>query len=541
MPDRAFNYISLEDIEAGTGQLFQPNPTLGRNIASAKTRFHTGDLLYGRLRPYLQKVIIAGADGIAATELLVLRVNEGVETEFIQEVLLGPDHQASVSQIMSGARMPRIRADQLLNLQIALPPIEVQRVIVRGLGVHRHRINSLRARIAGSLELVTRLEQQLLTSAFDGSLSARVHANVGFSSGTAMLSAIDAARRATWEDARNSKISDVKWMKRSYTEAASPALDHRLASLPTTWAWASLEQLASATNPICYGIVEPGEDIEIGVPMVRIQDLTSNGINLSGVRSVTPEIDERHARSRLQGGEVLVSLAGSIGRIARVPEDLAGANINRALAKVTPIDADMGEWIALALQSPVLQEWLNARARGAARDILNVSMLVRAPIPVAPLVERRWLVEQLKHRFKKLASLRTRLQTTDTALNSLWTQLRAKVLAGDISLLDPTDGAVAAAFRARLSTSDGKQRGARRKAKKVTINKLKFGIPNARLDLRAVLENHADGLEPLRLLEEAGYGLQDVEVFFKNLAEAVAAGTIQEYRSEMDWPRLVAA
>lgn len=540
-PDQDFNYVSLEDIEAGTGRLFDPGPTPGREIASAKTRFQTGDLLYGRLRPYLQKVIIAGSEGVAATELFVLRVLEGVEAEFLQEVFLGPDHQASVSQLMSGARMPRIRADQLLDLQIALPPREVQRVIVRGLVVLRHRISSLRSRVAEGLAFVAWFEQHLLTSAFDGSLSAGMRPSAGGVPREALLTAIAVARRADWDDRRASETADGKRARRSYPEAAAPEIGHRSASLPSTWAWASLEQLASAAEPICYGVVEPGEEVETGVPMVRIQDLTHDGIDLAGMRNVTHEIDERHARSRLQGGEVLVSLAGSIGRVARVPENLAGANINRALAKVTPLDADLSEWIAFALQSPALQDWLTSSARGAARDILNLSTLVRAPVPLGPPAERLWLIQQLRHRLERSASLRTRLQAADVALNNLWTHLRAKVLAGDVSLPDPEDETVSAAQRARLSASEGKRKGTRGRAKQVTTNKLKSGDPEARQDLRTVLQKHVDGLEPLRLLEEAGYGLQDVEAFFKNLADAVAAGTVQEYRSGMDWPRLVAA
>ena len=73
----------------------------------------------------------------------------------------------------------------------------------------------------------------------------------------------------------------------------------------------------------------------------------------------------------------------------------------------------------------------------------------------------------------------------------------------------------------------------------MTATKLKSGDPAARRDLQSVLGQHPKGLEPLRLLEEAGYGLQDVEAFFKVLAEAVAIGRIQEQRSTTDWPVLV--
>ncbi|WP_295240175.1 restriction endonuclease subunit S [uncultured Brevundimonas sp.] len=541
MPDHDFNYVGLEDIEAGTGRLFAPGTTPGRDIASAKTRFQAGDLLYGRLRPYLQKVIIAPSEGVAATELLVLRVHEGVDSHFLQEIFLGPDHQERVSQLMSGARMPRIRADQLLDLQIALPSLEIQRAIVRGLSVLRHRLTSLRARVAESLALAASFEQQILNAAFNGSLSASIRSDANVVPGKALLLAAAAARRARWEDERTVEGIDGKRARRSYPEAAAPEIKHLSASLPTTWALASLEQLTSATDSVCYGVVEPGEEVETGVPMVRIQDIDQDGIDLSGLRNIAPEVDERHARSRLKGGEVLVSLAGTIGRVARASENLSGANINRALAKVTPLDSDLGDWIALALRSPALQEWLTSSARGAARDILNLSTLVRAPVPLAPPQERLWLVEQLRHRLDRLTSLRAKLVVADVAFDGLWTNLRAKVLAGDASLSDPGDEAVAAARRARSLVPDGKRKITKGKAKPVATNRVKSGGPETRQDLRAILQSHADGLEPLRLLEEAGYGLQDVEAFFKNLAEAVAAGTILEHRSETDWPRLVVA
>ncbi|WP_375460067.1 hypothetical protein [uncultured Enterovirga sp.] len=538
-PEQDFNYVSLEDIEAGTGRLFDPGPTLGRDIASTKTSFQAGDLLYGRLRPYLQKVIIAESEGVAATELLVLRVQQNVDTEFVQEVFLGPDHRASVSKLMSGARMPRVRAEQLLDLQIALPPLELQRVIVRGLSVLRHQVSSLRRRITDGLALVDQFERQLLSSAFDGSLVVGNLSDIDAASGGSPLTAVVAARRMQWDNRFITDSADGNKAKRSYPEPAALNIRDPSAQIPSTWAWASLEQLASATDPICYGIVEPGDEVEIGVPMVRIQDLASNGIDRKGMRRVTHEIDGRHPRSRLKGGEVLISLAGSIGRVARVPDDLAGANINRALAKVTPLDTDLGDWITLALQSPALQDWLTSSARGAARDILNLSRLVRAPVPLAPPAERVWLTRQLRQRLERVASMRSRFRAADVALSSLWSHLRAKVLAGDVTLSNPEDEAVAAARRTRISAPQLKRKGSRRKAKQVAVRKLKSGGPESRRNLTEVLRTYADGLEPLRLLEVAGYGLQDVELFFKDLADAVASGKIKEHRSDKDWPRLV--
>lgn len=540
-PDEAFTYVSLEDIEAGTGQILDLRQTLGREIASAKSRFQRGDLLYGRLRPYLQKVVIAPSDGVAATELIVLRVKGSVEPEFLLEALLGPDHQAQVTQLMTGARMPRIRTEQLLDLPIVLPPRDVQRRIVRALAVLRQRLGALGQQASEALILAEQFEHTLLSAAFNGRLSAAIRDGLNAQAGERLLADIAAARRAAWEDTKDLPgAPGRRAIGNRFPEAATPDVADRFVDLPSTWVWASLSEISSAVDPLCYGVVEPGDDVEKGVKLVRVQDLEAGGINQARMRRVSATIDQRYARSRLKGGEVLVSLVGTVvGHVARVPSDLAGANIARAIAKVTPIEAGLEEWVALVLQSPALQAWLTGSARGVAQNTLNLSRLARAPIPLAPPDERTWLLEQLRRRRASLAGIRGKLDDIRRALDTLWMNVRTRILMGTAVLPDPGDEAVKAARAARMEIEEARRGRARGKARRVTATKLKSSDPAARRDLQAVLEEHPEGLEPLRLLEEAGYGLQDVEAFFKALAEAVAAGGVHEQRSAADWPILV--
>jgi hypothetical protein len=258
------------------------------------------------------------------------------------------------------------------------------------------------------------------------------------------------------------------------------------------------------------------------------------------MRRISEATDHRYARSRLKGGEVLVSLVGTVvGKVARVPSDLAGANVARAIAKVTPVDPALQEWMALALETPALQSWLKGGARGVARNTLNLSRLARAPIPLAPVGERTWILEQLKRRRTSLLGLRGKLEDVTGELDSLWMNMRTRILDGAVVPADPGEDALRAARAESAAIEKGLQGGVRGKGRHVTANKLKSGDALPRRDLRAVLGEHPEGLEPLRLLEEAGYGLQDVEAFFKAVAEAIAAGQVREQRSAADWPVLV--
>jgi type I restriction enzyme S subunit len=541
-PDADFTYLGLEDIEAGSGRILDLRPTPGREMASAKSRFQKGDLLYGRLRPYLQKVVIAPTDGIAATELVVLRPDAGqvFDIDYLQAVLLGPDHLEQVSRLMSGARMPRVRVDQLLNLPIALPPLETQHRFARALTVLRHRIHDLRERTREASGLADRLERGLLDAAFDGRLSAEFRRRSPVQTDEGPLAQLAERRRSAWERAtQTANATFRRQLGRYYPEPDAPDAADRSAGLPDGWTWASLSELTSAVDPLRYGVVEPGEDVDRGVPLVRVQDLEDGEIVPNRMRRISAAVDRRHARSRLQGGEVLVSLVGSIGRVARVAPELAGANIARALAKATPVEAGLSDWLEMTLRSARLQDWLSGSARGVARNTLNLSRLARAPIPLAPEAERVWIMEQVCRRQTAATALKARLEAITTELDNLWAIVRSRALSGRAALDDPGDEAVELARAAQVPLREGRREGTRGKGKAVSAMVINARDPDDRRDLAEVLAEHPEGLDPLRLLEETGYGLSDVEVFYKVLARAVADRRVREQRTEADWPVLV--
>jgi type I restriction enzyme S subunit len=91
-PKTLFNYVSLESIEGHTGNLLLYQPTAGAEIKSTKNVFHPGEILYGKLRPYLNKVHLAHTEGICSTDIYVLRPRQReVHPSFIADYLRSPD------------------------------------------------------------------------------------------------------------------------------------------------------------------------------------------------------------------------------------------------------------------------------------------------------------------------------------------------------------------------------------------------------------------------------------------------------------------
>jgi type I restriction enzyme S subunit len=127
-----FNYIGLESIEGHTGRLLKYQPTRGAEIKSTKNVFHRGEILYGKLRPYLNKVHLATEDGICSTDIYVLRPQQRqIHPAFVANYLRSPLVLGVVSNAMAGANLPRISKESLLTIPVPVPPLEEQVRIVK--------------------------------------------------------------------------------------------------------------------------------------------------------------------------------------------------------------------------------------------------------------------------------------------------------------------------------------------------------------------------------------------------------------------------
>jgi len=131
-PDTSFNYVGLENIEGHTGRLVPYEATLGAEIKSTKNVFHPGEILYGKLRPYLNKVYLARENGICSTDIYVLRPHQrDIHPSFAANYLRSPSVLSTVSSAMAGANLPRINQDALLAIPTPVPPLAEQERMVK--------------------------------------------------------------------------------------------------------------------------------------------------------------------------------------------------------------------------------------------------------------------------------------------------------------------------------------------------------------------------------------------------------------------------
>ena len=153
-------YVGLENIESWTGRMIASEPK-AEHDSEAETGlanvFRKGDVLFGKLGPYLAKACQTPRDGVCSTELLVMQPAEALNPRFLLYALLTPDFVGAVDASTFGARMPRASWDFIGSLEIRLPPIETQSVIAAYLDRETARIDRL---IAAKERMLALLEEK---------------------------------------------------------------------------------------------------------------------------------------------------------------------------------------------------------------------------------------------------------------------------------------------------------------------------------------------------------------------------------------------
>ncbi len=123
--------LDLADIEKDTSRIVDFDTFKNRKSKSNKYVFNKGDVLYGKLRPYLNKVVIAVDDGVCTTEIVPLKVLSGMSNKYLLHSLKRQDFLDYVNAITYGTKMPRLGTDDGRKALIPLPPSDEQHRIVR--------------------------------------------------------------------------------------------------------------------------------------------------------------------------------------------------------------------------------------------------------------------------------------------------------------------------------------------------------------------------------------------------------------------------
>lgn len=330
----------------------------------------------------------------------------GLEPRFLAWYLASEaDGKRSLLASSRGGTKSGLGLDDIRQVKLPLAPVAEQQRIADKLDAVVTRVDACRDRLARVAPLLKRFRQSVLDLAFSGRLTA-------------------------------------EWRVMSQVQPTPPAAgDARIAGehdVPDGWRVVRAEDVVQADANIVYGIVQPGPKLSEGVPYVQTMDIVDGCIQVQGLSMTSPEIAGNYQRSSLRGGDVLLGIIRAT-KVAVVPNELAGANISRSVARFRPRDGVLSRYLALALEAPVVQRWLRSQHRGIDMPVLNLAQVRQAPIRVAPVEEQAEIVRRVDVLFAFADRLEARLEKAQAAADRLTPALLAKAFRGELVSQDPAD------------------------------------------------------------------------------------------------------
>lgn len=132
---------------------------------------------------------------------------------------------------------------------------------------------------------------------------------------------------------------------------------------------------------IGYGIVQPGQSIDGGVPVIKVNNLITGLTSVKDLDTTSTETAAKYSRTKLKGGELIVSVVGTIGKTAIVPAAFAGCNLVRATALIDIPEQWLSYWVKYYIDSPAGQAYIDQNLNTTVQPTLNIKSLVEMPIP----------------------------------------------------------------------------------------------------------------------------------------------------------------
>lgn len=392
-PEREFNYVALENVEAGTGRLIGFSPTPGSQIASNKYIFTDEHVLYGKLRPYLRKALLPEFEGVSATDLLPLKPDPAViDRRFLWRWLLSPHILEYVVARQTGVKMPRLRKGDLAGMPVPVPPLPDQHRLVEKLERLLSQSRTAREALDRIPPLMKTFRQSVLAKAFRGELTDR---NPNDEPASVLLERIREERRKKWEEDLRARGRDPR--KAKYVEPETPDTSG-LPVLPEGWAWASVGQVGEVVGGIQKTPARAPK--KNAYPYLRVANVRRGRLDLEEVHQFELREGELDKWRLLLGDVLVVEGNGSLSEIGRCA--LWGGEMPDCVHQNHIIRVRLGSEVTPSYLHHHLNsaEGQHSMAQVASSSsglyTLSVSKVKWVLVPLAPIAEQRRITARLE-------------------------------------------------------------------------------------------------------------------------------------------------
>ena len=388
-------YVGMENIESWTGRLLESDASSVDSddepeSKSTSNRFSPGNVLFGKLRPYLAKVWLADRAGICSTELLVFQNGEKVHAPFLAHVLRTHEFIDAVDGTTFGSRMPRADWASIGDIPIPVPPFDHQRAIADHLDRETRRMDDL---IAAKLRWLEVLAEKRV---------ATISRAISEGAGGAL----------SWS------LSPLPWLER----------------VPSHWTLRKLGYVSrigngSTPNRDNHDYWEGGH-----YPWLNSSFANDNEIFAADEFVTHLALDECHL-PLVEPNSLLMGITGQGKTRGKCAILRFEATINQHLAYITPdTKVVSAEYLQHVLNSAYDFIRDESDGAGSTKGAITCEQIAQFKVPIPPLTEQRAIVAHIQTETAKIDALKTTTERSLALLRERRAALIAEAVTGKLSL-----------------------------------------------------------------------------------------------------------
>jgi type I restriction enzyme S subunit len=441
-----YKFIGMDHVESQTTRII--GYVAASEMKSSAARFFSGDVLYGRLRPYLNKVTQPTFDGLASAEFIVFPDTRHIRSQFLKYRLNAADFVSFASHINEGDR-PRVSFDQIGDFAILLPPPNEQDRIVAKIEELYSELDNAIESLKTARQLLQVYRHAILKHAFEGKLTAQWREDK-------QSSLAVAAQHLTQLAAGGATISDSD--------------RENLPKLPNGWAYVRLGQTIDEPK---YGTSKKCDYETKGVGVIRIPNIVSGAIDDSDLKFAQFDDDEIQAYGLRRGDILIIRSNGSISIVgkcavvrSRDEQYLHAGYLIRMRPNTKVVDSD---YLHSVLSCHALRVQIEAKAKSTSGvNNINSGELQSLIIPLCSVEEQTALLARLSQALTRFDQLETEIDRQLKMADALRQSILKNAFSGKLVDQDPNDepaSVLLERFRSeKAENEDGKKKTRRKDA-----------------------------------------------------------------------------
>lgn len=451
--------VELEDIEKSTSRLLNRVTFSERPFKSSKNKFNKNDVLYGKLRPYLDKVLVADDSGVCTTEIIPIKVYGNILPGYLRLLLKSPRFIAYANESTHGMNLPRLGTDKAINAVVELTAIAEQSRIVNKVDELMSLCDQLEQQSLTNLDAHQQLVETLLATLTDSQNAGELAENWArisqhFETLFTTEASIDALKQTILQlavmgklvpqDPNDEPASEL--LKRIEQERAQLVKEGKIKKqkplppvsneekpfeLPQGWEWIRFSEILAELK---YGTSQKCDYSTNGYPVLRIPNVVGGEISLEDVKFGKLSEHEVKELSLKKGDLIFIRSNGSLSIVGQCTL-LRQSLVNHAYAGYLIrarifCDSVCAEYISLMMKTVFIRDQIEKpiRTTTGVKNI-NSSELSNLKLALPPLLMQKVIVEKtdvllsfcefLQSRLRSAQQTQFRLADalTDAALN----------------------------------------------------------------------------------------------------------------------------